>query len=64
MLKELDDEELDNYLEENPQIIPLFEVDIIKTVGAYTTLATTEEDKCEPDTEALMELCKAQDAFE
>ena len=35
MLEGLDDEELDNYLEENPQIVPLFEVDIIKTVGVH-----------------------------
>ena len=63
MLKELDDEELDNYLEENPRIVPLFEINIIETAGAYTTPTTAGADECESDTEALMELRRAHDVF-
>ena len=63
MLEGLDDEELENYLQENPRIIPLFEIDVIEMVGTYTTLATGDDDY-EPNTKALMELRGAQDALE
>ena len=64
MLEGLDDDELVNYLDEHPQIVHLFEIDVIETAGTYTTPTTTIEQDCEPNTEALMELCKAQDAFD
>ena len=32
MLDGLTDEEMDNYLEEHPMIIPLFEIDVLKAV--------------------------------
>ena len=40
MLEGLDDEELENYLDENPLIVPLFEINVIKTAGVYATLGT------------------------
>ena len=64
MLQGLDDEELVNYLEENPRIVPLFEIDIIETAGAYTTPTITRDEECEPDTKALKDLYRPQDAFE
>ena len=47
---------MDSYLEENPQIVTLFEIDIIKMVDAYTKPSMAEEDRCEPDMDAVMEL--------
>ena len=32
------------------------EIDVIETTGAYATPATAEEEDCEPDREAIMEL--------
>ena len=64
MLEGLDDEELENDLDENPRIMPLFEIDIIETSGTYAMSATTAEHDFEPNTDALMELHRAQDAFE
>ena len=64
MLEGLDDDELVNYLDEHPQIVHLFEIDVIETAGTYTTPTTTIEQDCEPNTEALMELPRAQDVFE
>ena len=63
MLQGLDDEELETYLEENPQIVPFFEIDVIETVRAYTTPTTAGAEDCEPDMEALMELRRAHDVF-
>ena len=54
MLEGLDDEESDNYLKENPWIVP----------GAYIKLVTAEKDECEPDTEAIMEHHQAQGTFD
>ena len=56
MLEGLNDEELENYLEENPRIVPLFKIDIIQAADTYITLAMVGEDRCEPDIEVLMEL--------
>ena len=55
---------MDSYLEENPQIVTLFEIDIIKMVDAYTKPSMAEEDRCEPDMDAVMELWRAQEAFD
>ena len=43
MLEGLPDEEVDRYLEENPKIVPLFEVDITVVVGPY--VMSLESDK-------------------
>ena len=40
MLEGLDDDELENYMEENPQIVPLLEIDVMETTETYTTPAT------------------------
>ena len=64
ILKGLDDEELKTYLEEHPRIMPLFEIDVIEMARAYTTPRTIGAQECEPDTEALMELWRAQDALD
>ena len=64
MLEGLNDKELENYLEENPQIVPLFDIDIIEMAGlTFTTPTTARDEDYESDTEALMELHRAQDAF-
>ena len=63
MLEGLDDE-LKNYLAENPRIVPLFDIDVIETVGAYTTPVIVRDEEGEPDTEILMEFHRAQDTSE
>ena len=64
MVEGLDDEELENYLDKNPWIVPLFEIDVIETAETYTTPATTVEQDCEPNEEALIELRRVHDAFD
>ena len=64
MLEELDEEELENYLAENPRIVHLFDIDIIETVGTYTTPATSRDEEGKPDTKTLMEVRKVQDTFD
>ena len=51
MLEGLDDE-LENYLEENPQILPLFDIDVIETAGAYTTPTIAGDEECETSHES------------
>ena len=51
MLAGLADEEVDRYLEENPRIVPLFEVDVAEAVSPY--IVQTEEAGEEPDKDAL-----------
>ena len=62
MLAGLADEEVDRYLEENPRIVPLFEVDVAEAVSPY--IVQTEEAGEEPDKDALWELRQAQEALE
>ena len=62
MLDGLADEEVNQYLEENPKIVPLFEVDVAKVVMPYVT--NREEELDEPDREAIRELRQAQEALE
>ena len=50
MLEGLDNEELDAYLEENLQIIPLFEIDVIEIANEYVLTPTPDVEECEPDT--------------
>ena len=60
MLEGLPDEEVDRYLEEHPQIVPLFEVDITAAVEPYITMPEPDE----PDKAAIRELRQAQEALE
>ena len=55
---------LERYLDENPRIVPLFEIDVRGTVDSYAfpTGSTGQDD--EPGEEALVELQWAQEAFE
>ena len=52
MLEGLPDEEVDQYLEEHPKIVPLFEVDITTVVRPYITSPESDE----LDQEAIREL--------
>ena len=54
MLDRLADEEVDQYLEEHPKIVPLFEVDIAEAVMPYVLHREDEFD--EPNWEAIREL--------
>ena len=54
MLDKLAAKEVDWYLEENPKIIPLFEIDVAEVVTPYLTIL--EEDTNEPNREAIREL--------
>ena len=64
MLEGLEDEELECYLDENPRIIPLFEIDVRGTTDSYASpIGSTGHDD-EPREEALVELQRAQEAFE
>ena len=47
MLEGLADEEEAQYLQENPKIVPLFEIDIAEAVAPY--LPQPEETEAEPD---------------
>ena len=57
MLAGLADEEVDRYLEENPRIVPLFEVDVAEAVSPY--MVQTKEAGEEPDKDAIRELRQA-----
>ena len=64
MLEGLEDEELERYLDENPRIVPLFEIDVRGTADSYASpMGSTGHDD-EPGEEALAELQRAQEAFE
>ena len=54
MLDGLADKEIEQYLEEHPKIVPLFEVDVAEVVTSYVTYQEEEFD--EPDQEAIYEL--------
>ena len=64
IFKGLEEEELENYLEENLRIVPLFDIDVIEIARAYATPAPVGDEDCTPDMKALMELRRAQDAFD
>ena len=44
MLEGVDNTELEAYLEEHPQIIPLFEIDVIETAADYATPTSFHEE--------------------
>ena len=62
MLEGLADEEVDQYLQENPKIVPLFEIDVAEAVAPY--IMQPEDADEEPDKEAIRELRQAQEALE
>ena len=66
MLDGLANEEVDDFLEDHPTIIPLFEIDAIPTIGTPVDEEVTEEtlpqDESDPTT--IAELRHARDAFE
>ena len=64
MLDGQEDEEVDQYLEENPWLIPLFEIGVIEAANMYIKPTMAEDNVCEPDREATMELRRAQEAFD
>ena len=64
MLEGLDDEELEQYLEENPRIVPLFEIDVRGTAESYTIPNTSPGHEEELGENALAELQRAQEAFD
>ena len=64
MLEGLEDTELEAYLDGNPQIIPLFEMDVLEAASEYAPTSMRQDVEHEPDPESLLELSKAQEAFE
>ena len=62
MLDALADEEVDGYLEENPRLVPLFEVDVEEAVSPY--IVQTEDAGEEPNKNAIRELRQAQETWE
>ena len=62
VLEELADEEVDGYLEENPRLVPLFEVDVEEAVSPY--IVQTEDAGEEPNKNAIRELRQAQETWE
>ena len=51
MLEGLANEEIDQYLEENPKIVPLFKIDVDEAVFPY--FAQLEDVEEEPDRDAI-----------
>ena len=64
MLEGLDETELEAYLNENPRIVPLFEIDVLETANGYVTSATPNGEAYEPDPELVLELSRACDALD
>ena len=62
MLEGLVEEEVDQYLDEHPKIVPLFEVDVAEAVTSY--IVHLEEVGDELDWEAIRELQQAQESLE
>ena len=64
MLERVDDIELESYLDDQPRIVPLFEIDVIETDAEYAPTNTLQKDEYEPNPESLMELSRAHTMFE
>ena len=62
MLEGLADEEVNQYLQENPKIVPLFEINVAEAVSPY--ILQPEENNEEPYKEVIRELRQAQEALE
>ena len=60
MLEGLEDEELERYLDENPRIVPRFEIDVGETTESYTSpIEITGQDE-EPGEDRITELRRAR----
>ena len=64
MLEGLEDEELERYLDKNPRIIPLFEIDVVEIAESYASPIETTGHHEELGEDARRELRRAQEAFE
>ena len=64
MLEGLEDEELERYLDKNPRIVPLFEIDVDETAESYASPIKITGHGDEPSEDAIAELRRAQEAFE
>ena len=64
MLEGLEDMELEVYIDENPRIIPMLEIDVLKVANEYVPMCALEEEEYEPDPESMLELSRAREAFE
>ena len=64
MLEGLEDKELERYLDENPRIVPLFEIDVGETAESYASPIRTTGHDDEPGEDAIAELCRTKEAFE
>ena len=62
MLEGLVDEDVDQYLQETPKIVPLFEIDVAEAVSPY--ILQPEENDQEPNKEVIRELRQAHEAVE
>ena len=56
ILEGLEDEELERYLDENPRIVPLFEINVGGTVESYASPIETTTRDVEPGEDAIREL--------
>ena len=63
MLEGLEDEELERYLDKNPCIVPLFEIDVGKTAESNASPIETTTNDDEPGEDAIAELRRAQEVF-
>ena len=63
MLAGLEDTELEAYLNENPWILPLFEIDVLEATSEYAPTSTPQEEEYEPDHESMKEISKAREVF-
>ena len=66
MLEGLDETKLEVFLDKNPRIGPLFEVDVLETTNKYIITPSSDRGEYEPDSESLLslELSRARDAFD
>ena len=66
MMEGLEDNEIEQYLEENPKIIPLFEIDVVEIITPYISNENigTEEQPQQEDPKSLKELQYQQEAME
>ena len=66
MLERLYETKLEVFLDKNPRIGPLFEVDVLETTNKYVTATAPDRGEYEPDPKSLLslELSRARDAFD
>ena len=62
MLEGLADEEVNQYLQENLKIVPLFEIDVAEAISPYTLQPDVTDE--EPNKEAIRELRQVEEALE